>query len=48
MRKMLSLKLGIIWEHQNIKTFLQKFTFKIGPKNFLLLRKLEILSRGNI
>ena len=36
----------ILPEYQNIKTFLQKTTFKIGLKKFQLLRKLKTLRRG--
>ena len=30
-------------EYQNTKLFLQKFTFEIGLRNFLLLKKFKIL-----
>ena len=43
MIKILNLKLVILLEYQNIKTFLQKVTFQIGLKNFLWLKKLKIL-----
>ena len=46
--KILNLILAIMWEYQNIKTFLQKVTFQIGPKKFLLLKKLKMLCRGDI
>ena len=35
MIKILNLKLGILFEYQNRKTFLQKAMFKIGLKKFL-------------
>ena len=34
-RKVLDLKLGIMLEYQNLKTFLQKVVFQIGQKMFL-------------
>ena len=43
MIKIRHLKLVILLEYQNIKTFLQKVTFQIGLKNFLWLKKLKIL-----
>ena len=46
--KILNLILAIMWEYQNTKTFLQKITFQIGPKKFLLLKKLKMLCRGYI
>ena len=36
--KILNLKLVIIGEYQNLKTFFQKVAFQIGLKKFLLLR----------
>ena len=35
MIKIRNLKLVVLLEYQNIKTFLQKVTFQIGLKNFL-------------
>ena len=32
--KILNLKLVILLEYQNVKTFLQKTMFQISPKNF--------------
>ena len=43
MIKIRHLKLVILLEYQNIKTFLQKVTFQIGLKNFLWFKKLKIL-----
>ena len=48
MIKILNLKLVILLEYQNIKTFLQKAMFQIGPKKFLLIQKLKILFRGHM
>ena len=48
MMKTLNLKLVILLEYQNIKTFLQKAIFQIGLKKFLLLQKLKILFRGHM
>ena len=31
----------IIWEYQNIKTFLQKLINQIGQKKFFLLKKIK-------
>ena len=44
-KKILNLKLVIVSEYQNIKTFLLKDTLKIGQKIFLLLAKLKALYR---
>ena len=44
-KKILDLKLVIMLEFQNIKTFLLKDTLKIGQKKFLLLAKLRIQFR---
>ena len=38
-----NLKLVIMQGYQNTKLFLQKFTFEIGLRNFLLLKKFKIL-----
>ena len=38
MMKILNLKLVILLEYKNIKTFLQKAMFQIGLKKFLLLQ----------
>ena len=43
MIKIRNLKLVVLLEYQNIKTFLQKVTFQIGLKNFLWFKKLKIL-----
>ena len=48
MKKILNLKLLVLLEYQNVKTFLQKSMFQIGLKNFLLLKKLKILFRGHM
>ena len=48
MMNILNLKLGILLELQNVKTFLQKAIFQIGLKTFLLLQKLKILFRGHM
>ena len=48
MIKILNLKLVILLEYQNIKKFLQKAMFQIGPKKFLLIQKLKILFRGHM
>ena len=48
MMKILNLKLVILLEYQNIKTFLQKAMFQIGLKKLLLLQKLKALCRGHI
>ena len=44
-KKILNLKLVIVSEYQNIKTFLLKDTLKISQKIFLLLAKLKALYR---
>ena len=46
MKKILNLKLVILSEYQNIKTFLLKDVLKIGQKKFLLLVKLKIQFHG--
>ena len=43
-----NLKLVILLEYQNTKTFLQKVTFQIGLQKFLRLKKLKILFRGHV
>ena len=48
MIKTLNLKLLILLEYQNIKTFLQKAMFQIGLKKFLRLKKLKTLCRGHV
>ena len=48
MIKILNLKLVILLESQNIKTFLQKALFQIGLKKIFLLEKLKILFRGHM
>ena len=45
-KKILNLKLVIMLEFQNTKTFLLKDTLQIGQKKFLLLVKLNIQFRG--
>ena len=45
-KKILNLKLVIMLEFQNIKTFLLKDTLQIGQKKFLLLIKLKIQFLG--
>ena len=47
-KKILNLKSAIMWEYQNIKTFLQKVINQIGQNNFLLLKKLKILYYGHM
>ena len=44
--KILSLKLVILLEYQNIKLFLQKVTLKSGLKMFLWLKDFKVLNRG--
>ena len=44
--KFLNLKLFILIEYQNLKTSLQRFTLKIGHKNFLWLKMLKIMFCG--
>ena len=46
-KKILNLKLVIMLEFQNTKTFLQKDTLQISQKKILLLVKLKILFRGH-
>ena len=46
MIKILNLKLALLLEYQNMKTFLQKVTLQIGLKKILWLKKLKILCRG--
>ena len=41
MKKILNLKLVIVSEYQNTKTFLLKDILKTGPKTFLSLAKLK-------
>ena len=45
-KKILNLKLVIMLEFQDIKTFLLKHILQIGQKEFLLLIKLKIQFRG--
>ena len=45
-KKILNLKLVIMLEFQNIKTFLLKDILQIGQKKFLLLIKLKIQFLG--
>ena len=46
MKKILNLKLVLLLEYQNIKTFLQKVTLQIGLRKSLWLKKLKILCSG--
>ena len=46
MKKMLNLKLVIVLEFQNTKTFLLKDTLQIGEKKFLFLVKVKMQFRG--
>ena len=46
MKKILNLKLVIVSEYQNTKTFLLKDILQIGQKKFLLLIKLKIQFLG--
>ena len=48
MMKILNLKLVMLIEYQNIKTFLLKAMFQICLKKFLLLQKFKILFRGHV
>ena len=48
MIKILNLKLVIMLEYQNKKTFLLKDILQIGLKKFLQLKKLKILFRGGM
>ena len=43
--KILNLKLVIVLEYQNTKTFLLKVTLQIGLNKYLLLKQLKILFR---
>ena len=44
----LNLKLVILLEYRNIKTFLLKVILQIGLKKFLLLKKLKIQFHGHM
>ena len=44
----LHLKLVILLEYQNGKTFLQKAMFQIGLNKFLGLKKLKMLPHGHM
>ena len=46
--KIQNLKLLVMLEYQNIKTFSEKAIFQIGLKTFLLLKKLKTLFRGHM
>ena len=48
MIKILNLKLVILQEYQNTKTFLLKHILEIGLKKFLWLKKLNILCYGHM
>ena len=41
MIKIINLKLGMMQEYKNIKTFLQEVTHQISQKKFLLLKKIK-------
>ena len=47
-KKILNLKLVTKLEYQNMKIFLQRVSFQIGLKKFLLLKKLKILFHGHM
>ena len=46
--RILNLKLVILLEYKNIKTFLQKSMFQIGLKKILWLKKLKTLCCGHM
>ena len=46
--KILSLKLVMLLEYQNIKIFFQKVTLQIGLKKFLWLKNLKRLCHGHM
>ena len=46
--KILNLKLVILLEYQNIKTFLKNAMFQIGLKKLLQLKKLKTLHDGHM
>ena len=46
--KSLNLKLMVMWEYSNIKTFLEKVELRIGQKELSLLKELKILYRGHM
>ena len=48
MMKIIKLKLVILLEYQNRKTFLQKAIFQIGLKKVLLLQKLKPFCHGHM
>ena len=48
MIKIVNLKLVILLEYQNIKTFLESTMFQIALRKFLLLKKLKTLYCGHI
>ena len=48
MMKIIKLKLVILLEYQNLKTFLQKAIFQIGLKKVLLLQKLKPFCHGHM
>ena len=41
LKKILNLKLAVMWEYQNIKTFLQKIALEIRPKKIFWSKKLK-------
>ena len=45
-KKILNLKLPIMFEYQHIETFLQKVTLQIGLKKLLRLKNLKIIHLG--
>ena len=48
MMKIIKLKLVILLEYQNLKTFLQKAIFQISLKKVLLLQKLKPFCHGHM
>ena len=48
MKKILCLKLTIIWQYQNIKYILQKIMLENDLNNFLRLIELETLHHGHM
>lgn len=47
-KKILNLKLLVMWEYRKLKTILQKVKIQIDIKKFLRLKKLKILSLENV
>ena len=48
MMKIVSLKLVMLLEYQNVKAYSYKVTFQIGLRRFLWLKKLKTLCRGHV